>query len=76
MTAIYTLVYRATHTERGHKSTRARARLVAEAASMQPRALDDDRYYRRGRRVYDRHYIVYAASTFQVASLSWAYTRG
>jgi len=29
----------------------------------------------RGRRVYDRHYIVYAASSSQVASLSWAYTR-
>jgi len=36
---------------------------------MQQLALDDDRYYRaRGRRVYGRHYIVYAVSASQVAS--------
>lgn len=29
----------------------------------------------RGRRVYDRHYIVYAASAFQVATLPWAFAR-
>lgn len=42
---------------------------------MQPLALDDDRYYRRGRRVYDRYYIVYAASTFQVASFVGVHAR-